>query len=104
MEGGETGSHTHTMNLLKDLPYKHEDVSKSSCRASDAGDASDAPAAVRAVRVPAHPGAAGGRRHGLREHAHERRHDPRAGPRHDIRARGRVNERTGLAFRRAFLY
>ena len=67
-------------------------------RASDAGDASDAPSSVRAVRVPAHPGAAGGRRHGLREHAHERRHDPRAGARHDIRARGRIANEQALHF------
>ena len=61
------------------------------CRPADAGDAADAPAAVRAVRVPAHPREAGRRGDGVREHAHERRHDPRAGARHDIRTRGRVN-------------
>ena len=56
-------------------------------RTADAGDAADAPAAVRAVRVPAHPRQAGRRRHGVREHAHEQRHDPRAGVRHYIRRR-----------------
>ena len=59
-------------------------------RAADAGDAADEPAAVRAVRLQADTRQAGGGGDGLRQHAHLRRHDSGAGPRHDLRTRHRI--------------